>query len=162
MKQLHSLFFVAFVVSLLGACSSIECSIDNVVASQYQLRRGSGLDTLKTDTVTITAARAQGDTLLYNKGTGITAFSLPMSYNADADVLYFQLVDTAHNEWRDTITVQKNNQLHLESVECSPQYYHTLLSVSHTTNIIDSIVIHDPNVTNDATKQNLYIYLRNH
>lgn len=162
MKQLHSLLFVVFSLLALGACSSIDCSIDNVVASQYQFRRSSGLDTLKTDTVTITAARTIGDTILYNKGTGITAFSLPTSYDGDADILYFHLVDTAHNEWRDTISVQKSNQLHLESVECSPQYYHTLLSVSHTNNIIDSIVINEPNVTNDATKQNLYIYLRSH
>lgn len=148
---------------ILGACSSIECSIDNVVESHYLLRRGSGFDTLKTDTITITAARTIGqDTTLYNKGTGTTGFFLPMSYDGESDVLYLHLVDTAHNEWCDTITILKSNQLHLESVECSPQYYHTLLSVSHTTNIIDSIVINDPNVTNDATKQNLFLYLRSH
>lgn len=160
MKQMRSLLLVMVAALLATACTSIECSIDNVVACQWQLRHGTGLDTLRVDTLTITTIRTDGrDTTLYNKGIGITAFSLPMSYAAAADVLVLHLADTAHQSWRDTITVQKASQLHMESVDCSPQYYHTISGVSHTSNIIDSIVINDPNVTNDATKQNLHLYL---
>lgn len=161
MKQMRSLLLVMVAAVLTAACSSLDCSIDNVVAAKWQLRSASGLDTLKVDTLTITTARTDGqDTTLYNKGIGITAFTLPMSYAAEQDVLFLHLADTAQQSWRDTITVSKTNQLHMESVECSPQYYHTITGLSYTSNIIDSIVINDPNVTNDATKQNLYIYLR--
>lgn len=161
MKQMRSLLLVAVVALLMAACSSIDCSIDNVVACQWQLRCATGLDTLRVDTLTITTTRNDGqDATLYNKGIGITAFSLPMSYAGEADVLFLHLADTAHQSWRDTITVQKASRLHMESVDCSPQYHHTITGVSHTSNIIDSIVINDPNVTNDATKQNLLLYLR--
>lgn len=158
MKQLLS---IALAVMALAACTSLDCSIDNVVACQWQLRTTSGLDTLKIDTLTITTRRYNGtDSTLFNKGIGITAFSLPMSYSATADTLLLHLKDTTGQQWRDTITVTKTNQLHIESVECSPQYYHTLTEVSHTTNIIDSIVIHNSNVTNDASSENVYLYLR--
>lgn len=161
MNRMRSLLFLVLATVLLAACSSIDCSIDNVVADNWQFRRGKGLDTLTVDTLTITTMRADGqDTTIYNKGIGISAVSLPMSYAGEEDVLFLHLADTASQSWRDTVTIQKTNQLHMESVDCSPQYYHTITSVSHTSNVIDSIVINDPNVTNDATKQNLYIYLR--
>lgn len=159
MKQLRSIFLVMAVCAI-AACTSIDCSIDNVVAAQWQLRSGNGLDTLTTDTLTIYTTRADGqDTILYNRGTGITSFSLPMSHLREADVLYLHLTDTASNVWNDTITLSKTNQPHMESVDCSPQYHHTLTGVAYTTHIIDSLVINEPNVNNDATKQNLLLYL---
>lgn len=164
MKQLRVLLALVLTALGLDACTSIDCSINNVVECQWQLRRGAGLDTLKTDTLTIYTLRADGqDTVLYNRGTGsVTAFSLPMSHNREADMLYLTLKDTLQQSWTDTITVEKTNQVHMESVDCSPQYYHTLTGISHTTNIIDSIVINNSNVTNDATLQHLYLYLRSH
>lgn len=163
MKQLHSLLLLVLAVIVLGACTSIECSIDNIVACQWQLRKSNSLDTLKTDTITIYSTRADGqDTILYNKGVGISAFSLPMSHTREADVLYLNLKDTTQTEWTDTITLSKTNQTHMESVDCSPQYFHTLTGIKYTTNIIDSIVINNSNVNNDATIQHLYLYLRSH
>lgn len=161
MKSLRFLPAVILTIVAMAACTSIDCSIDNVVACQWQLRKGSGLDTLKTDTLTISATRASGqDTIIFNRGTGISSFSLPMSYSADADVLLLQLADTAGNSWTDIVSIAKTNQPHMESVDCTPQFHHTITGVSHTTNIIDSVVINHPNVTNDATQQNLYLYLR--
>lgn len=164
MKQLRSLLLVVAAVIALGACTSIDCSINNVVECQWQLRTPTGLDTLKTDTLTIYSLRADGaDTTLYNRGTGsVTAFALPMSHVREADVLFLNLKDTTGQSWTDTITIQKANQVHMESVDCSPQYYHTLTGVSHTTHIIDSLVINHSNVTNDATLKHLYLYLRDH
>lgn len=161
---MRSFVIVFFVLFLASACTSLDCSINNTVACQWQLRRGDGLDTLKTDTLTIYTVRADNqDTILYNRGTGaVTSFSIPMSYVRDADVLLLHLADTAYHEWTDTITLQKKSQLHMESVDCSPQYYHQLLGVQHTSHIIDSIVINQPNVTNDATLKNILLYLRSH
>lgn len=146
------------------ACTSLDCSINNVVECQWQLRNSSGLDTLKTDTLTIYSVRANGtDTTLYNRGTGtVTSFALPMSHVREADMLILNLSDTSNHSWTDTVTVRKTNQVHMESVDCSPQYYHTLTGISYTTNIVDSIVINNPNVTNDATLQHIYLYLRDH
>lgn len=161
MKSLRSLPLLALTAVSLGACTSIDCSISNVVAAKWQLRTSSGTDTLKADTLTVYTQRADGqDTVLFNRGVGITSFTLPMSHTNATDVLYLHLADTTGQEWNDTITLEKSNELHIESVECSPQYYHTLSSVSHTTHIIDSIVINNANVNNNATLQNLYLYLR--
>lgn len=135
------------------ACSSVDCPLNNTVYTNYTLK--GTVDTLK-DTLTITTQRRdESDTVLLNKAVKTTAFSLPMSYGLDEDVLFFQVGKT-----RDTVWVKKTNDPHFESVDCGVNYFHTLLDVRHTRNAIDSIVIRHKEVNYDTQQQHFSIYFK--
>ena len=118
--------------ALTVSCSSIDCPLNSLVYTQYQLMTADGrIDTL-TDTLTISTSRMTdgSDSVLINKNVKTTGFSLPISY------------------------------AQFESVDCSPSYFHTITGVTTTHNAIDSIVIKNPDVNYDTSKKHFYIYFK--
>ena len=86
-----------------------------------------------------------------------------MSYSQDEDELRFEMIDTiTKTVTTDIVKIQKTNQPHFESVDCNPAFFHTITGVTHTKNAIDSVVINNPNVDTDETKEHLYIYFHPH
>jgi len=148
-----------FAVISLAACTALDCPMNNTVSVRFDLR--GSVDTLS-DTLTVSAVRKTGaDTVLFNRGVETTSFMLPMSYAQEEDELLFEMIDTVTKTLTtDVVKIKKTNQSHFESVDCNPSIYHTITGVSHTKNAIDSIVINNPNVDNDETKEHLYIYFR--
>lgn len=149
--------------ALLSACSSIECPVENIVASVYTLYRADGTaDTLRTDTLTITSLRGlRGDTTLLNRSVDTHSFQLPMSYSQPEDTLFLTFADTAtsnHKVYHDTVYVAKTNAPHFESVDCNISYFHEITGIRHTRHRIDSIVINKPSVNYDLTTEHLRIY----
>lgn len=145
---------------LAGACSSIDCSLNNLVYTQYQLMNSEGkVDTLA-DTLTVSTKRMEGsDSVLINRNVGTTEFSLPISYSQAQDVFFVELTDTiTKRPTFDTITVNKEDRIHFESVDCTPSYFHTLQSVSSTHHRIDSVVIINHEVNYDTSKKHFRIY----
>ncbi|MDO4159784.1 MAG: DUF6452 family protein [Prevotellaceae bacterium] len=158
------LLYICILSMLISACSSIDCPLENLVYTQYQLLNSSGTaDTIKADTLTITTTKLEGsDSVLINKNVNTTEFSLPISYSQPQDVFYFELRDTLSNVTYDTITVSKTDKIHFESVDCTPSYFHTIDGVSYTTNAIDSIVIINSEVNYDTSKKHFSIYFKAH
>jgi hypothetical protein len=142
----------------LSACSSIDCPLNNTVYTVYDVLTAAGkADTLK-DTLSISSRRYQnGDTLLLNLAVNTTKFELPVSYTQPEDILVFKITPKGSTTAYDTVTVQKDNIPHFESVDCSANYFHTIKGVTYTRHRIDSIVINNPNVTYDATKEHFHI-----
>jgi hypothetical protein len=99
------------------------------------------------------------DSILINKDVKVTTLSVPISYTQDADILYFQLKGNSSTTI-DTVRVEKKNIPHFESVDCSASYFHNITNVSCTHHAIDSIVINNPNVTYDKTKQTFHLYFK--
>lgn len=153
---------ILFILLSLSACSSIDCPIKNTVYTVYNLYKSNGsVDTLA-DTITIYAQRMNGsDTILINKDVKIKTFSLPVSYTLPEDILFFNITDTAGNSKKDTLWIAKENTPHFESVDCSPNYFHTLTGIKYTRHAIDSVVIFNNNVTYDASKEHFHIYFKN-
>jgi hypothetical protein len=152
------------VVLLQFACSSIDCPVDNIVEVNYVVKAFDGnnevADTLK-DTLNIWSRRFDGtDTLLYNSGTGVKSFSLPMSYTEPEDVLVFKVTDTLHVTQTDTVWVSKENIAHFESVDCPTRYFHQLTAVRSTHVRIDTIIINNPSVTYDSSVKHLHIHFK--
>lgn len=147
-----------------AACTSVDCPVENTVATVMKLQRADGTaDTLRTDTLTITSPRGEGkaDTTLLNRSIGTTSFQLPVSYTQPVDTLYLTLADTVeinHKVYYDTIYISKTNSPHFESVDCNISYFHEITAVEHTRNRIDSIVINKPSVNYDLTKEHLRLY----
>ena len=65
-----------------------------------------------------------------------------------------------HIEYVDTVRIKKENFAHFESVDCQAAYFHEITSVMTTHNIIDSIVIKNPNVNYDATTAHFNLYFK--
>lgn len=151
MKKLLTLALAALT---LAGCTSIDCSIDNTVMMQVRIKGA-------TDTLNVSALRSgEADTLLYNRGVSTDSLQLPMSYMQQTDSYRFVFKDAAGQVTADTLSVSKTNEPRFESVDCSPQYFHTLTAVSSTHHFIDSVVINNSQVTNHVSSAHLLIYTR--
>ena len=153
---------VVIMLTGLAACSSIDCPLNSLVYTQYQLMDAAGrVDTLA-DTLTISTKRTDGnDSVLINRSVRTTEFSLPISYSQPQDVFFVETIDTLTKAVTlDTITVEKVDRPHFESVDCSPSYFHTITAVGTTHNAIDSVVINNPDVDYDTSRKHFNIYFK--
>lgn len=153
---------VLVTASLVAACSSIDCPVQNTVSTVYGLYKGDGTaDTLRYDTLTIASTRRDGnDTILLNRSVNATGFTLPISSGAATDTLFIELKDTLSAVRRDTLYIDKNDYPHFESVDCSMSHFHTLTGVRWTTNAIDSAIITNRNVNYDVSTQHIRLYFK--
>lgn len=152
--------YIALLLLMITACSSIDCPMDNLVYTQYQIAKADGKTDTLSDTLTISTPRMDGrDSVLINRDVAITEFSLPISYAHPVDTFFFEMRDTATNSiFIDTVTVSKENQMHFESVDCAASYFHTLTSVSCTNHRIDSVKIINHDVNYETTKKHFKIF----
>jgi len=144
---------------LLSACSSIDCPLNNRVYSVYAFKKADGTADTLTDTITVRALRQTDDTLVFNKGVGLSTLSIPMSYGNDEDALLFVFSDANGNSATDTVWIQKENHPHLESVDCTPRFFHTITGLRYTTYCIESITINNNEVDYDTSKEHFYVTL---
>lgn len=151
---------------ILGACSSIDCPLNNRVAARYKL--AGNVTTLTGDSLTVSTPRSQAegdDSVLVNKATDIDSITLPMSYSRAEDVFYFTFTPTtteatAAATVTDTVWVEKQDEPHFEAVDCSPAVFHTVTGVRYTVHAIDSITINNHYVTYNDAKAHFLLYLK--
>ena len=150
---MRKLLLFLIIAAILGACSSVDCPLNNTVYTNYVLR--GPVDTLQ-DTLTISTTTSDGsDSVIINKQVNTDSFSLPMSYFRDEDIFVMQT-----NTLFDTIVVQKTNTPHFESVDCGVNYFHTITGIRYTRHALDSVVIHNNSVNYDVSQKHFYIYFK--
>ena len=72
-----------------GACSNIDCPLDNIVGMTVNLYSAENRTSLTlTDTLTVRSAGA--DTLLLNRGYALSTFIIPLRYETGTDTLLFR------------------------------------------------------------------------
>ena len=100
------------------------------------------------------------DSLLLNKVTKISKFSLPISYSHPEDILIFEYTDLTGEVVyaTDTVWIKKEDIPHFESVDCNVSFFHNLTDVRYTTNFIDSLVIKERSVNYDRTQIHFSLY----
>lgn len=164
-------FAVLAMAALLVGCTSVECSMNNIVASQYcfmdHVENGNDTAIKVTEyylTVSTKKTVKMVDTVLINKKTDITTLQLPVSYNQKEDILYFDFQrldqDSIYETVAvDTVCITKTNEMIFEGVECNPRYHHEVLSATTTHKLIDSIVINNNYIDNDPNKVHFSLYL---
>lgn len=170
---MRKIVYVFLLVAAITACTSIDCPVKNRVYTLYDLKKADGTaDTLTNDTLWVWSQRVDGtDTVIsrdlqgtlelnYFHGTTASSFELPISYTQPEDVLYMLLRNKQGTNYVDTVRIKKENIPHFESVDCQAAYFHEITSVATTHNIIDSIVIKNPNVSYGATTAHFYIYFK--
>ena len=147
-------------VGLLLACSSIDCPVQNTVATNYAILGADGEAATLADTLYIWTCRADGQDTLLNRLTGTNSFSLPVSYTHPEDTLIFYITDSYHQQTLDTVFLKKEDIPHFESVDCAAHFFHRLTAVRSTHDGIDSITIVNPHVNYDQSKAHLNIYFK--
>jgi len=162
-RQPHRLLLLAFLIFMIStfSCSSIDCSVQNTVATHYMLMTAVGTtDTLR-DTMYISSTRRDGtDAVLYNAGIGLTEFKLPIGYSNPEDTLFFALHGADGVNTTDTVWIKKENIPHFESVDCNVSFFHIITDVRCTHHGLDSISINDPEVNFDTSNEHFYIYFK--
>ena len=140
----------------LAGCSSIDCPLNNTVYMKIMLQ---GTNNPLADTLSVTTRKEVGkDSVFINRQVNTDSLMIPMSYKQDEDVLYFVVNTTTGRTFIDTVSIKKENQVHFESMECQPSFFHTITDVRTTHNYIDSIVINNKEVNYDATKPHFHLY----
>ena len=145
------------VIGVLLSCSTIDCPVNSLVETKYEFYSSTGETLTLLDTLTVVTARQDGIDTVFNKGSNISSFSLPISYSHPEDVFVFRFKGDGL-QTADTVWIKKEDYPHFESVDCNPLFYHDLTAVKCTHNLLDSIVIKNPSVTNDNQVVHLYIY----
>ncbi len=152
------------VVMGLTACTEIDCPLENTVMLTMGFYGTDGVAANLPDTLSVLAAGT--DSVLFNRGIGIDAMEIPMSYAQDADTLLLQFTDDQGRTATDSVIVNHTNNVHFENMDCPPAVFHVITSVrwtSHETSAlpatVDSVAIEAPNVNYDA-KENLKVYFR--
>ena len=144
------------------SCSGIDCPVENVVASVYQIVDKDGEPVAMKDTLSVqTKLRSRKDSLLLNKKNDIALFQLPMGYVTPEDTLIFIVNSISKKTYKDTLYVKKENFSQFESVDCKIAYFHRITSVQLAThNAIDSIRIIKPEVNYDLSSEHFHIYFK--
>ena len=159
LKNISNWIGIVVFLLVLAACSSVDCPLNNRVATVYKL---AGDVTPLADALTVSTTRMDGrDTILLNQATNVDSFLLPVSYNRPEDVLYFERINTRIGAMTDTVVIEKQDLPHFESIDCNPSYFHVIKRVRHTRLGIDSIVINKENVNYDAKEAHLLVYFKN-
>ncbi len=160
MKALR-LTLATTLLTALAACSSIDCDLQGRVLCHYAFIGQSDEESSISAPLSITLNReaVDSDTVYINQQSGLTTFDLPMSYNLDTDRITMTVYVNDSTELSDVITVTKTNEPTFESVDCSPRYHHTITAVSSTHTIIDTVIVNNPKVSNDASVTNIQIRL---
>lgn len=159
----HTLPSVIFLAMATTGCSSIDCNINGGVMCHYAVQDEAGNNAQLNFPLTVTFHReyADSDTVYINKQSNVTSMDLPMSYNADTDEIALTLTIDEDREITDVVRISKTNIPLFESVDCAPRYNHEITATSSTHNFIDTVMVNNPKVSNNASVTNIYLRLRN-
>ena len=142
-------------VMLLAACDSINCPLNSSVAAIYSFYDSNGKAFTIGDTLTVTAIGT--DEVLVNRLVDQTGMTLPVSYYAPCDTLILTLSDTLGLSATDTIWIEKVSTPHTDDPSCPIHIWHKVTSVRSTDNIIDTIIVVNPDINYDGN-ENFHLY----
>ena len=94
--------------AMLGACSSIDCPLNSRVMTTCKF------DQVFNDTLTVSVKRSDGnDSVLMNRLYDADSLAIPMSYNHDSDMLYFDFIDKDTKKQSDGFSRDYRRQAHV-------------------------------------------------
>ena len=103
-------------------------------------------------------AQTDSGNLVFFGAAATSSFALPLSSRTDS-ASYIIYPDTADNSKHDQLTFYYDRTLQFISNSCGYTYFYNLKGVTTTHNFIDSVVIANPVVNNNAsTPQHVKIY----
>ena len=148
---------LALLTVLFSGCGESDCPLTTQSVARFDF-----LDSKTHQTVGLTnGATISGLVYVDNQLRTDTVFnqaqsymSLPLSYtNQTTFVMHYT------ETLRDTIELTHKNIPYVKDIECGSMMFHEVESMQYTTNVLDSVVLVNPNINNEE-KTNFYIYYR--
>ena len=155
-----------FGLLIFTSCDNFSCPLNNSVESVYAFYAAERDDAGELitgravsigDTLTVRAIDI--DSVIANKLINASGMKLPMSYYNETDVLELLFTDTQNRTGRDTLWITKHNQHHWDDPSCAVHIWHTITDLRSTHNLIDTVVVNNPEVNYDGL-ENIQIYFR--
>ena len=161
-RQCHAVTAMLLCSTLMAGCSSIDCNINGGVMCHYIIQDKDGNNAQLNYPLTVTFHRpyADEDTVYINSQSNVSSLDLPMSYNADTDEIALTMTIDSTQSISDVMRISKTNIPQFESVDCAPRYHHEIEGTSSTHNFIDTVIVNNPKVSNNASVTNIFIRLR--
>ncbi len=145
-----SLYFILSVFSIVS-CTPESCQEETeILAGATFYKTGTGKISAP-DTLTLLGIGNE-DSLLYDKRIKISVIYIPLNMNKDTCRFALTI-----NKESDTLTFIYSTYPHLISKECGYAFFHYLYECRFTKNILDTIIIRNPVVTN-KNEENIRIF----
>lgn len=135
----------------LASCSEQACYDDtDPFMNTALLATGTG------STAKATSIKVEGvsptDTITFVEKSSVSYFSVPLDPGRDSSKFYITI-----NGISDTAVITYTRRPHLVSAECGYTFVSDVTALSHTKNIIDTLIIENKNVNLDG-KTNLHLF----
>ena len=143
--------------NLMIGCGESDCSLTTLSVARFDfLDSQTGKSVALTNGATVTGIATIADTLnvdtVFNQAKSY--MTVPLSYtNKTTYVLHYTEL------MRDTIEVTHQNIPFVSNIECGTMMFYQIESLRYTTNALDSVVLINPRITNEETR-NFNIYYR--
>ena len=72
-------WLMVLAAAVVVSCTSIDCPVNSLVLTHYQFTSSDGQVLTLLDTLTVAMTRKDGSDTLFNKGTQLSTFYLPIS-----------------------------------------------------------------------------------
>ena len=148
-KILTSLLLTMLAASHLCGCNTSGCTDNQSALPLAGLYSSSG-QAVTVNTIDISGVGAPGDSLLYASGTTLEKIYLPLRSNAEVTSFCFHYDQEGINgtELNDTITFRYTSSPYFASEECGAMLTYHITELTHTSHLIQSVELTDPEITN--------------
>lgn len=155
-KTSHALALgMSATMMLTASCDLLDCTQEDISLLRIEVYDNYGYSTPLPDTLSITASGTEN--VLLNRSTNTKSILLPLSYHLPADTFVLHNYGKEYS-CKDTLVVEKTNDIYFESPDCPTVMMHTILNVSCTNNFIDSVRLNHEKVNfEEITHLKLYI-----
>lgn len=158
MKKASFLILTLITICLGGqSCGESDCSLTTISYAHFDFLDSKTHASVQiTNGATITGIIESGDSILTDTLFNLaqTSMSLPLSYtNQTTYVMHYS------ETLRDTIEVKHKTIPFVSDIECGTMVHYYVEGLRYTTNALDSVVLINPEITNEERK-NFNIYYR--
>ncbi len=158
LRHIATLLAIPLMLIGVAACSGEDCPINNTVMGKMAFYDPYGEAVAFAGTLSVTAVRQQGDSVVINQKYGPSDVLFPLSYTHETDTFIFTYSNGGATA-TDSIYVSHTNTPTLVSVDCGTAIFHTITSVSSTRHVIDSLILKSSEVNYDE-RENIQIIYR--
>ena len=132
------LALLASVLVLFSSCDLLNCTQADVSMLRMEICDAAGNKVMLPDTLTISACDT--DKILVNRDVNTSEILLPLSYHALRDTFIMNYYGKYYS-LRDTLFVEKTNDVYFESPDCPTVMMHTILGASCTNEFLASVEV---------------------
>ena len=132
------LALLASVLVLFSSCDLLNCTQADVSMLRMEIYNAAGNKVMLPDTLTISACGT--DKILVNRDVNTSEILLPLSYHALRDTFIMNYYGKYYS-LRDTLFVEKTNDVYFESPDCPTVMMHTILGASCTNEFLASVEV---------------------